>query len=218
MSCRLLTKTAVGLAVTLHAYYKNKKEKQQLSQQQQQSALYSGGEQPHGQAGGGSHSFLKPLAGALGVGAAGYAAHHYLSHHHQSNSSGSGHPQSGSWTHPQQQLPPPPPPPSYDHRPTLRDPAAIYHHLCEACVQKQLQAFYPPSNPRTLRRLADDIAAAGTLEQLANAWHLPDALALDLVRLALFDVILSVVAWMHRGEQGVADPTTDALFHTQACR
>lgn len=154
--------------MTLHSYHKKKKNHQQAIQappSQQQ----------------GSSSWGKWAAGAAGIGGAGYLANQYFN---KPSSSPQMPPQGGYQQ--QQALPPP----SYEYRPTLRDPAAIYHHLCECCAQKQLQAFYPPQQAHILRQIAERIASSGSLEQLANDWDLPDPLALDLVRLALFDIIL----------------------------
>lgn len=154
--------------MTLHSYHKKKKTQQNAiqappAQQQQQS----------------SSSWGKWAAGAAGIGGAGYLANQYFN-------KPSGSPHAGY----QQQQALPAAPPSYEYRATLRDPAAIYHHLCECCAQKQLQAFYPPHQAHILRQIAERIASSGSLEQLANDWDLPDPLALDLVRLALFDIIL----------------------------
>lgn len=160
---------AVGIAMTLHSYHNKKKNQQQAIQappSQQQ----------------GSSSWGKWAAGAAGIGGAGYLANQYFN----KPSSSPQMPPQGGYQQQQQALPPP----SYEYRPTLRDPAAIYHHLCECCAQKQLQAFYPPQQAHILRQIAERIASSGSLEQLANDWDLPDPLALDLVRLALFDIIL----------------------------
>lgn len=134
----------------------------------QQQSIQAAPQQPS------QHSWGKPAAAALGVAGAAYAGHHYLGN----NSSSS----------------PAPAPVSNNNtaRPTLRDPAAIYHHLVECCVQKKLDQFYPPHSPLRLRQIAEGIAASGSLEHLANEWDLPDPFALDLVRLALFDIILLV--------------------------
>lgn len=56
------------------------------------------------------------------------------------------------------------------------------------CVQDQnLGAFYPQGS---LENIAQRVAAAGMLPKLAAEWRLPMEVAIDLVKLALFDVVL----------------------------
>lgn len=50
-----------------------------------------------------------------------------------------------------------------------------------------LQAFYPPGS---LEPLAQRIAQTGAINTLATQWRLPMEIASDLVKLALFDIIL----------------------------
>ncbi|KPV71951.1 uncharacterized protein RHOBADRAFT_30594 [Rhodotorula graminis WP1] len=58
------------------------------------------------------------------------------------------------------------------------------------CVQEQkLQAFYPPGS---LEQIAQRIVQTGALSQIASLWKLPMEIAIDLCRLALFDVAMYV--------------------------
>ncbi|WVQ93606.1 hypothetical protein IAU59_000681 [Kwoniella sp. CBS 9459] len=60
--------------------------------------------------------------------------------------------------------------------------------LLQQCVQDQnLQAFYPPGS---LEPIAQRVAQSGVLAKVAQEWRMPLELASDLVKLALFDVIL----------------------------
>lgn len=53
--------------------------------------------------------------------------------------------------------------------------------------ENQLQAFYPPGS---LDQIAGRIS--GQLQQIAQLWRLPMEIAVDLVRLALYDIVLFV--------------------------
>ncbi|GAA5923082.1 hypothetical protein JCM3775_007430 [Rhodotorula graminis] len=58
------------------------------------------------------------------------------------------------------------------------------------CVQEQkLQAFYPPGS---LEQIAQRIVQTGALSQIASLWKLPMEIAIDLCRLALFDIVVLV--------------------------
>ncbi|GAA6039352.1 hypothetical protein JCM8097_002812 [Rhodosporidiobolus ruineniae] len=58
----------------------------------------------------------------------------------------------------------------------------------QQCVQDQnLQAFYPPGS---LEPIANRISQSGALQRIAGEWRLPMEIAMDLAKLALFDVIL----------------------------
>ncbi|GAA5854216.1 hypothetical protein JCM9279_006182 [Rhodotorula babjevae] len=58
------------------------------------------------------------------------------------------------------------------------------------CVQEQkLQAFYPPGS---LEQIAQRIVQTGALSQIASLWRLPMEIAIDLCRLALFEIVLYV--------------------------
>lgn len=62
--------------------------------------------------------------------------------------------------------------------------------LLMSCVQeKGLQAFYPPNSP-----LLDQIAsrAPAQIAQIAAQWRIPQEIASDIVKLALYDVVLYV--------------------------
>ncbi|ORX34830.1 hypothetical protein BD324DRAFT_582986 [Kockovaella imperatae] len=60
----------------------------------------------------------------------------------------------------------------------------------QQCVQDQkIQAFYPPGS---LDMIAAKVASSGALAKVANEWRMPMELAGDLVKIALFDVILYI--------------------------
>ncbi|GAA6055817.1 hypothetical protein JCM3770_004774 [Rhodotorula araucariae] len=63
--------------------------------------------------------------------------------------------------------------------------------LLQFTVQEQkIQAFYP--DPRSLEALAHRIVQSGALPNIAAQWRLPMEIAVDLAKLALFDVILLI--------------------------
>lgn len=53
--------------------------------------------------------------------------------------------------------------------------------------QQRLQAFYPP---QVLEQIASRVASTGALDRIAAEWRLPKEIALDLVKIALFDVVI----------------------------
>lgn len=55
--------------------------------------------------------------------------------------------------------------------------------------QQHLNGFYQPQH---LDSIAQRVAQSGALQQLASAWKLPVELAADLVKIALFDVVVLV--------------------------
>ncbi|WVF68316.1 hypothetical protein IAT40_003081 [Kwoniella sp. CBS 6097] len=62
--------------------------------------------------------------------------------------------------------------------------------LLGQCVQDQhLQAFYPP---QAIDGIAQRVVQSGALQQLSTNWKLPVELASDLVKIALFDVVVLV--------------------------
>ncbi|CAK9783598.1 unnamed protein product [Cutaneotrichosporon oleaginosum] len=62
--------------------------------------------------------------------------------------------------------------------------------LLQQCVQDQnLQAFYPPGS---LEQIAQRVAQSGALPKIAQEWRLPMEIAMDLVKMSLFDFILYV--------------------------
>ncbi|BEJ17792.1 hypothetical protein CspHIS471_0700600 [Cutaneotrichosporon sp. HIS471] len=62
--------------------------------------------------------------------------------------------------------------------------------LLQHCVQDQnLQAFYPPGS---LEPIAQRVAASGALPKIAQEWRLPMEIAIDLVKMCLFDFVLYV--------------------------
>lgn len=61
--------------------------------------------------------------------------------------------------------------------------------MLQQCVQDQhLQAFYP--SPQSLDQIAQRVVQSGALQTLASTWKLPVELAADLVKIALFDVVV----------------------------
>ncbi|KAL6709122.1 hypothetical protein ACN47E_001938 [Coniothyrium glycines] len=71
-------------------------------------------------------------------------------------------------------------------------PAEIagYKQLLQACIQeKGLQTFYPPNSP-----VLDQIAqqAAGKVNQVIQRWHVQKEIANDIVKLALYDIVLYI--------------------------
>ncbi|WWC92604.1 uncharacterized protein L201_007563 [Kwoniella dendrophila CBS 6074] len=62
--------------------------------------------------------------------------------------------------------------------------------LLSQCVRDQhLEAFYPP---QALDPIAQRIVQSGALQQLSSNWKLPVELASDLVKIALFDVVILI--------------------------
>ncbi|BGP27524.1 von Willebrand factor, type A domain containing protein [Rhodotorula toruloides] len=94
---------------------------------------------------------------------------------------------------PQQQHAPPPPHYGYAAPHAGSGPAldvnCILRILQQAVQDQNIQAFYPPG---TLEPLAHRIAQSGALARIAHEWNLPVEIAMDLARLALFDVVLLV--------------------------
>ncbi|WVQ75491.1 hypothetical protein IAR50_005116 [Cryptococcus sp. DSM 104548] len=63
-------------------------------------------------------------------------------------------------------------------------------NVLQQCVQDQnIQAFY---TPQSLNNIAQSVAQSGALNKIAQEWRLPAELAPEIVKLALFDVILYV--------------------------
>ncbi|KAJ8292056.1 hypothetical protein OF846_004837 [Rhodotorula toruloides] len=95
---------------------------------------------------------------------------------------------------PTQQQPAPPPPqygfsaPGAGSGPAS-DPNHILSILQQAVQDQNIHSFYPPG---TLEPLAHHIAQSGALARIAHEWNLPMEIAMDLARLALFDVVLLV--------------------------
>lgn len=60
--------------------------------------------------------------------------------------------------------------------------------LLQTCVRDQhLEAFYPAGS---LEQISSRIAGSGALDKICQQWRLPKELAADLVKIALFDVVL----------------------------
>jgi hypothetical protein len=67
---------------------------------------------------------------------------------------------------------------------------AAYRQVLQSVVQeKKLEAFYPPGNP-----VLDQIASTVTdqVDRLCSAWRVPREVGQDIVKLALFDIILYI--------------------------
>uniref|UniRef100_A0A0K3CPW9 VWFA domain-containing protein n=1 Tax=Rhodotorula toruloides TaxID=5286 RepID=A0A0K3CPW9_RHOTO len=93
----------------------------------------------------------------------------------------------------QQQHAPPPPQYGFSAPVAGSGPASdvnyILRILQQAVQDQNIHAFYPPG---TLEPLAHRIAQSGALARIAQEWNLPMEIAMDLARLALFDVVLLV--------------------------
>jgi hypothetical protein len=60
----------------------------------------------------------------------------------------------------------------------------------QECIQeKGLQSFYPPNSP-----ILDQIAqqASGKINQVIQRWRIPKEVASDIVKLALYDIVLYI--------------------------
>jgi hypothetical protein len=69
----------------------------------------------------------------------------------------------------------------------LSFPAQV-ESVLTACVQEQkLQAFYPPGS---LSQIAQRVAQSGALDRICSSWNMPKELAADLLKLALFDIVI----------------------------
>jgi hypothetical protein len=55
--------------------------------------------------------------------------------------------------------------------------------------EKNLQTFYPPGNP-TLDQIASTVT--NQVDQLCTTWRVPKEVGQDIVKLALFDIILYI--------------------------
>lgn len=70
-----------------------------------------------------------------------------------------------------------------------------------SCVQeKSLQNFYPPNSPQ-LDQMAQ--RAASQVDQLCQTWHVNREIGQDIVKLALFDVILYIGEYLNGGYLGM---------------
>jgi hypothetical protein len=91
-----------------------------------------------------------------------------------------------------------PPPPS-----APQDIGQYVKQLEEAIQQKRLQSFYPPGDPR-IQQTAQ--RAAQSVDKLVAAWRIPREIAVDIVRLALYDVVIYIddsgsMAFEEQGER-----------------
>jgi hypothetical protein len=65
-----------------------------------------------------------------------------------------------------------------------------YEQLLQACIQeKQLQPFYPPGD-RRIRQIAEQ--AASKVNQIIQRWRVGKEIANDIVKLALYDIVLYI--------------------------
>lgn len=88
--------------------------------------------------------------------------------------------------------PPGPPPGQQQHGGGASGPhdvAGYQRDLEKAIQEKQLQAFYPPGSPQ-IQQIAQ--RAPQQVDQLCQAWRIPKEIANDIVRLALYDVVLYI--------------------------
>ncbi|GAA6040445.1 hypothetical protein JCM8097_004553 [Rhodosporidiobolus ruineniae] len=94
---------------------------------------------------------------------------------------------------PQQSFHAPPPGPPPGAAPSSGNPATDYptilRLLQHTVADQHIEAFYPPGSGR-LEHLAQRVAQSGALVKIAGEWRLPLELAMDLCKIALFDVIL----------------------------
>ncbi|CED85429.1 von Willebrand factor, type A [Phaffia rhodozyma] len=92
------------------------------------------------------------------------------------------------------------PPPAYGAPPASQsasiapgavplDPRVVEGILQACVVEQHIEAFYPPGS---LGPIANRIAGNGAIDHLASTWRMPKELAMDLLKLSLFDVILLV--------------------------
>ncbi|KAL8293601.1 hypothetical protein RQP46_000302 [Phenoliferia psychrophenolica] len=67
------------------------------------------------------------------------------------------------------------------------DPNVVLNLLRQAVQDQHLAAFYPQGS---LEPLAQNVARSGAIQKLATEWRMPLEIAMDLCKLALFDIIL----------------------------
>ena len=71
-----------------------------------------------------------------------------------------------------------------------------------SCIQeKNLQNFYPPQSPQ-LDQMAQ--RAAGQVDRLCQQWHVNREIGQDIVKLALFDIILYIGEYLHGDYFGIS--------------
>ncbi|DAA79571.1 TPA_exp: Uncharacterized protein A8136_0344 [Trichophyton benhamiae CBS 112371] len=104
-----------------------------------------------------------------------------------------GYPQGGPGYPPQGGAPGYPPGPQggqqFNAPPTPQQQAA-YKQVLQSCInEKNLQGMYPPNSP-----ILDQIVSkiSGQVDQLCATWRVPREVGQDVVKLALFDVILYI--------------------------
>jgi len=84
-----------------------------------------------------------------------------------------------------------------------QDIGQYVRQLEEAIQQKHLQSFYPPGDPR-IQQTAQ--RAAQSVDKLVAAWRIPREIAVDIVRLALYDIVIYIddsgsMAFEEQGER-----------------
>jgi len=72
------------------------------------------------------------------------------------------------------------------------DPQGYQRELEKAVHEKQLQAFYGPGTPGAQRLPQIAARAAQQVDHLCQAWRIQKEIANDIIRLALYDVILYI--------------------------
>lgn len=69
------------------------------------------------------------------------------------------------------------------------DPRMVETVLQQCCAEQHIQAFYPAGS---LTQIAQRVAASGAIEKVSVDWRMPKELAMDLLKLALFDIVILV--------------------------
>ncbi|KAI9779725.1 MAG: hypothetical protein M1839_007223 [Geoglossum umbratile] len=142
---------------------------QRPAQQQQQQQQYGGPQQSYGYQG-----YQPPQAQQSGYGYPG-----------QPGQPGQYPPQSGGYPPQGGQYGGPAPP-----QPAGPQQTAAYRQVLQSVVQeKNLQSFYPPGSP-ALEQIAGTVT--NQVDQLCTAWRVPREVGQDIVKLALFDIILYI--------------------------
>jgi hypothetical protein len=54
-------------------------------------------------------------------------------------------------------------------------------------TKQKIGAFYPPGS---LEQLAQQVARSGAVHRLSSEWKMPLEISMDLIKLALFDIVL----------------------------
>ncbi|KAF2762818.1 hypothetical protein EJ05DRAFT_471776 [Pseudovirgaria hyperparasitica] len=106
----------------------------------------------------------------------------------------------------------PPQQQQYGSAPPTQGQIAAYEQLLQQCIQENgLQSFYPPNSP-VIKQVA---ARAGPqVDQLCSRWRLPREIGNDIVKLALFDIVLYIddsgsMSFEERGPDGEGERIKD---------